>query len=249
MAKEKIEEVMSLPYYANVESITKLLAAVTKKSGDETSIKNLFGEGKYGECKRALLFFGILNKDMTFSDFGKKLNYALDESEKSKLWCDVVRNIQPYDNFLNYFALNQKGQTECDIELVKKFWAQNNICKSDMMRKDSAVTFAHILSLAGIGEFKKGKQGNTRIVFVLDNLNAYINNAANVGTVSNDALQSNAEQQVDSPAVNMPITKQINYKNANGNVQVNINIDISVDSLAKLKEIMDYLKNDQSSKS
>ncbi len=249
MTKENLEEKISLPYYVNIDTINKMLAAVSKKGGDETSIKNIFGEGKFKECKRALISFGILNSNLTFTEFGKNLYYALNETEKFSAWAQVIKKIKPYDDFINYYVINRSNQVECEIEIIKKFWAQKNICKSDTMRKDAAITFAYIITLAGLGQFKKGKQGNTRIIFDLNKLNNYYHDHVTETREYSVSTDINNEDEIKKDATDKDAsiagdTTMVYKKTIKGNSNLNINIMVNVNSLEELKEIMEYLKND-----
>ena len=246
--KKELKNV-SLPYYVTVESINKLIDATKKKQGDEVAIKTLFGEGKYSNCKSALLLFNIITPTMQFTEFGKSIAYAIDENQKKNAWRTVISKIAAYDDFINYFLLNKKGISTCEIDTIKNFWGSKDICKSDTMRKDASITFGYILSLAGLGEFKKGKQNTSRIEFYLEEVKKYCDNddtssGFNLAQTENNLIKSITSQNTENNQVNIPdhsnsllIPKQIKQSN------INVNISINVASIEELQKIMEYLKN------
>lgn len=242
--KQEIKKNIALPYYVSVESINKLLDAIKRKAGDEVSVKAIFGEGKYANCKSALILFGIITNNMQFTTFGKSIAYAIDEQQKKDSWKQVIKNISAYDDFLVYFQLNKKGISSCELEIVKNYWGSRDICKSDQMRNDASITFGYILSLAGLGEYKKGKQGTSRIEFYLDELNKYCE-LENVEVASDETINVSepatpAESQTET--YSLPISsKNIEVTT---NKQINVNITINVNSVDELKEVLSCLKND-----
>lgn len=239
----------SLPYYATVDGIKKLIEAIKKKPGDEKSVKTLFGEGKYAECKRALVFFDIISQDVAFTERGKRIAYENDEMKRVLEWRNVIRGVTAYDDFLNYYILNKKGQASCDIETVKNHWALKNVCKNDTMRKDAAITFANVLSFANLGEFKKGKKGNSRIELNLQELIAFCEQV--------EAAEEPISNNISSDAIiENPILSSVGHfcekteerTDSNQNVIVNINVSITANDVNELKAILDLL-NDKSTQS
>jgi len=242
--KQEIKKNIALPYYVTVGTINKLIDAIKRKSGDEVSIKSIFGEGKYVNCKSALLLFGIITNNMQFTTFGKSIAYAIDEHQKKDAWKKVIKKISAYDDFLIYFQLNKKGISTCELDIVKNYWGSKDICKSDQMRNDASITFGYILSLAGLGEYRKGKQGTSRIEFYLDELNKYceIDNFVSTNNEVQDINKNEISQQSNTETFTLPN----NYKNIelSQNKQINVNITINVNSVDELKEVLDCLKND-----
>ncbi len=242
--KQEIKKNIALPYYVSVDTINKLMDAIKRKAGDEVSIKGIFGEGKYANCKSALLSFGIITNNMQFTPFGKTIAYAIDEQQKKDAWKKVIKSISAYDDFLIYFQLNKKGISTCELDIVKNYWGSRDICKSDQMRNDASITFGYILSLAGLGEYRKGKQGTSRIEFYLDELNKYceIDNFVATNDEVQDTNKNENPKQSNTETFSMPI----NYKSIelSQNKQINVNITINVNSVEELKEVLDCLKND-----
>ena len=249
MQEKKELKNISLPYYVTVESINKLIDATKKKQGDEVAIKTLFGEGKYANCKSALLTFNIITPAMQFTEFGKTIAYAIDENQKKNAWKTVISKIAAYDDFINYFLLNKKGISTCELDTIKNFWGSKDICKSDAMRKDASITFGYILSLAGLGEFKKGKQNTSRIEFYLDEIKKYCetedsSSSFNMTQTEINKVESILSQDRENHDVggsdrpnSLIIPKHIQQSN------INVNISINITSIEELQEIMEYLKN------
>ena len=197
---------------------------------------------------------------MQFTEFGKSIAYAIDENQKKNAWRTVISKIAAYDDFINYFLLNKKGISTCEIDTIKNFWGSKDICKSDTMRKDASITFGYILSLAGLGEFKKGKQNTSWIEFYLEEVKKYCDNddtssGFNLAQTENNLIKSITSQNTENNQVNIPdhsnsllIPKQIKQSNINVNISINV---ASIEELQKIIEVQKQVKkelNDENDK-
>ena len=161
----------SLPYFATKENVMKLIEATKLKEGVEESIRSFFGKGKYQDTKRALQAFGVISDDMKLTDIGRIIAYSSEE-EAEKEWFKIIMNYPPYEEFIQSFRINNKnGNDSIELEEVKRFWGLRNYGSSDNNRNDALTTFAYFIVMAGIGEFKIGRQKNpSRIVIAKDKL-------------------------------------------------------------------------------
>ncbi len=161
----------ALPCFTTKVNIMKFIQAIKLNEGDEIAIKDFFGRGKYSETKKALQIFNIITDDMMLTEVGKTIAYSSEE-QAEKEWFKLIMNYPPYGEFIKTVEQNFKTKNKIiEFEMIKKFWNSKSYGVSDGNRNDAITTFAHLIVLAGIGEFKVGRQKNpSRIIIAKDNL-------------------------------------------------------------------------------
>lgn len=165
---DKFEESMrrkTLPCFTTKVNIMKFIQAIKLNEGDEIAIKDFFGRGKYSETKKTLQIFNIITDDMMLTEVGKTIAYSSEEEEK-KEWFKLIMNYPPYGDFIKTVGQNLETKNKViEFETIKKFWNSKGYGTSDGNRNDAITTFAHLIVITDIGEFKVGRQKNpSRII-------------------------------------------------------------------------------------
>lgn len=184
----------SLPYFTTKDNVTKLIEATKLKEGAEESIRSFFGKGKYQDTKRTLQAFNVISDDMKLTDIGRIIAYS-SEDEAEREWFKIVMNYPPYEEFIQSFRINKKnGNDMIELEEVKRFWGLRDYGSSDNNRNDALTTFAYFIVMAGIGDFKIGRQKNpSRIIIARNKLEEklkLLSNSNNEVLISNNNTDS-----------------------------------------------------------
>lgn len=159
----------SLPYFTTKDNVTKLIEATKLKEGAEEPIKSFFGRGKYQDTKRTLQFFNVISEDMRLTDIGRIIAYSSEEKAEWE-WFKIVMNYSPYEEFIQSFRIDKKKINDIiELEEIKKFWGLRDYGSSDNNRNDALTTFAYFIVMAGIGEFKIGRQKNPSRIIISRN--------------------------------------------------------------------------------
>ncbi len=166
---EETNKKKSLPYFTTKDNVTKLIEATKLKEGAEESIKSFFGRGKYQDTKRTLQSFNVISDDMKLTNIGRIIAYSSEEKAELE-WFKIIMNYPPYEEFIQSFRINKKnGEDTIELEEVKKFWGLRDYGSSDNNRNDALTTFAYFIVLAGIGEFKIGRQKSPSRIIISTN--------------------------------------------------------------------------------
>lgn len=240
----------SLPYCANKENIDKLLNAIKHKEGNEDSIKAVFGKGKYLEVKRSMLTFNVITEDMKLTDLGRRIIYS-NENEVNKCWYEIITNYKPYEEFIQYFKVNNKSNTsEVDAEEIKKFWGRCSYGSSENNRSDAVPTFGSIVELAGIGEYKIGRRKQpSRIIFELKALDTdsvkITENQEKQETEEITSINSSENQEINNEEIfDDESEKQyytISIPTQSGKAKIIIPSDASKEDAELIKDMMDVI--------